>query len=126
VPVYAQWEVADLLTEPGTSHPVNAVIAIRPEVDAEGTIHYLSTDDVAARAVAAAAAAGTELGSVGVLAHRDHAVRCVDTARRAGMTAAVPAGVELPVAYDPESGQPWTRDRGTYVLTDLKARLLRA
>lgn len=38
--------------------------------------------------------------------------------------AAVPEGVELPSAYDAESGQEWTRDQLTYLTTDLQDRLL--
>jgi len=29
----------------------------------------------------------------------------------------------MPTTYDPESPQPWTRDRVTYLSTDLLARL---
>jgi hypothetical protein len=37
--------------------------------------------------------------------------------------AAVPAEAELPVEYDPESGQEWTRSRTTYLLHDIGAGL---
>ena len=120
VPVFAQWEVADVLM----ADEVAEVTSIDPEIDADGTTVYLSTEGVADKAVALAASGGTELGQVAVIAFRDHAARSVMTAARAGMTAAVPAGTELPVDYDGESTQPWTRDRATFVSTDLAGRLL--
>lgn len=120
VPVFAQWEVAALLVERG----VPGVVSIDPDVGDDGAPVYLSTAGIAAKAVALAEAAGMELGHVGVIAHADHAVQCIMNARRVGMTADVPEGVPLPAAYDAESGQPWTRDRPTYVSTDLLGRLL--
>lgn len=120
VPVYAQWEVADLLLAAG----VPDVISIGREIDADGNVTYLSTAGVADKAVALAAEAGTDLGHVGVIGFADHAVRCVLTSRAAGMTADVPAGVTLPTEYDPESGQPWTRNRLDYLSVDIPARLV--
>jgi hypothetical protein len=120
VPVFAQWEVADVLIADGVAE----VTSIDSETDADGDVVYLSTEGVAEKAVALAASAGTELGRVAVIAFRDHAARSVMTAERAGMTAAAPAGMELPADYDGESTQPWTRDRATFVSTDLAGRLL--
>lgn len=118
VPVYAQWEIADLLGAAG----VPGVISIGRQVDADGNVTYLSTAGVAEQAVALAA--GRPLGRVGVIGFADHAVRCVLTSRKAGMAeAAVPEGVALPSEYDPESGQPWTRNRLDYLSVDLPARL---
>lgn len=119
VPVYAQWEVADLLI----AADVPGVISIGREIDADGNITYLSTAGVAEKAVALAAESGTDLGRVGVVGFADHAVRCVLTSRAAGMTADVPAGVALPAQYDAESGQPWTRNRLDYLSVDIPARL---
>ena len=68
-------------------------------------------------------AAGVELRTVGVIGFADHAVRCVLTVDAAGMRAAVLKGVALPHTYDPGSGQSWTRDRKTYLATDLVGRL---
>jgi hypothetical protein len=119
VPVYAQWEVADLLLADG----VPGVISIGREIDADGNVTYLSTAGVADKAVALAAEGGTDLGRVGVIGFADHAVRCVLTSRAAGMTADVPAGVALPAEYDAESGQPWTRNRLDYLSVDIPSRL---
>lgn len=119
VPVFAQWEIAEVLAAAG----VPGVTSIEPDTAADGSVVYLSTAGVAAKAKALAAEAGIELGTVGVFGFADHLVRCVMTTEAAGMTAAVPAGVTYPSAYDPQSAQPWTRDRATYLTTDLLGRL---
>lgn len=123
VPVFAQWEVAGLLAESG----VGDITSIDPDTGPDGEVVYLSTAGVAEKAVALAQQQGVDLGQVGVIGFADHAVRCVLTSRAAGMAdAAVPEGVDLPTEYDPQSGQEWTRDRETYLLTDLQGRLLAA
>lgn len=120
VPVYAQWEVAQLLQARG----VPDVVSIEPEVGSDGQQVYLSTSGVTDQIVARAAADGVELGTVGMVCHADHLVRCIMTAEGSGMTTVVPVdGIELPTAYDPESGQEWTRDRTTYLSVDLSGRL---
>ena len=119
MPVYAQWEVGDLLT----ARSVPGVVSIRPQTGPDGTEVYLSTAGVAEQVVAAAPA-GEGRGRVGVVCFRDHAVRCLQTAAAAGMEdPAVPKGLRLPADYDAESGQSWTRDRMSYIVTDLTARL---
>ena len=123
VPVFAQWEVADLLAENG----VGDIISIDPDTGPDGEVVYLSTAGVAEKAVTLADQQGVDLGQVGVIAFADHAVRCALVSQAAGMNAArVPEGVDPPTEYDPESGQEWTRDRATYLLTDLQGRLLAA
>jgi hypothetical protein len=120
VPVYAQWEIGDLLLEQG----VPGITSIGVVVGEDGEVIYLSTAGVAAQAVELAERDDIDLGEVGVVAFADHAVRSVLTARAAGMNAAVPEGLDLPSTYDPQSGQPWTRDRLSYLSVDLPARLL--
>ena len=123
VPVFAQWEVAELLVDQGVAD----VTSIDPDTGPDGEVVYLSTAGVAEKAVTLADDAGVDLGQVGVIAFADHAVRCVLTSEAAGMAgAAVPEGVDLPGDYDAESGQAWTRDQQTYLLTDLQGRLLAA
>ena len=120
VPVYAQTEIATQLQAAGVQH----VTSIDPVTNADGTVTYLSTAGVAQQVMTKAQAAGAKLGTVGVIGFSDHAVRCVLTARKAGMTnAAVPKGVTLPTAYDAESNQSWTRTRAAYLPTDLIGRL---
>lgn len=120
VPVYAQWEVADELAADG----VGGVTPIEPDVGPDGEVVYLSTAGVAEKAVTLATDAGDELGTVGVLCFADHIGRCLLTAEAAGMEAVLPDGVELPATYDPDSGQEWTRDRLSYLVTDLTGRIL--
>jgi len=119
VPVFAQQEIAQILQADG----VKNVTSIDPMVGPDGQPVYLSTAGVAQQIVEKAAAAGTRLGTVGVIGFADHAVRCVLTARGATMDAAVPSGVVLPKTYDPQSGQPWTRDRAAYLPVDLIGRV---
>lgn len=120
VPVYAQTEIATQLAAAG----VDDVTSIDAVTAPDGTVTYLSTAGVAEQAVSKARAAGEDLGTVGVVAFADHAVRSVLTARKAGMTnAAVPKGITLPKVYDPQSSQPWTRSRAAYLPTDLIGRL---
>jgi hypothetical protein len=122
VPVIAQWEVARVLKELG----VENVISVEPDVAADGAVIYLSTYGVAEKGLRLAAAAGVTVGHAGVLCHADHAVRCVLTARAAGITADVPEGAALPAGYDLESGQEWTRSRATWIPVDLFGRSLLA
>ncbi len=119
VPVFAQHEIAHLLAHNG----VERVTSIDPAVGPDGGLIYLSTAGVAEAIVHRAVLAGTELGVVGVIGFADHVVRCVLTARAVGLTAGVPDGVMLPSTYDPESGQPWTRDRRSYLSADLLGRV---
>ncbi len=88
-----------------------------------GTIVYLSTAGVAAEAVTRAGGAAA-MGAVAVVGHRDHAKRCIQTSQLAGMKAAAVAEVSLPTVYDPQSGQPWTRNRSLYLVHDMYAQML--
>jgi len=119
VPVYAQTEIAQLLAADG----VKRVTSIDPVTGPDGKVAYLSTAGVAAQVVSKAKAAGEQLGTVGIIGFADHAVRCVLTARAAGLTGAVPKGVVLPSRYDPQSSQSWTRNRAAYLPTDLIGRI---
>ncbi len=110
-PVHAQWEVAEALA--GVP-----VVPIWPARDARAEPLYLNTADTVAAFLRAAPAPGL----VGIVAHRDHAMRCVMIARRMGLEAGVPAGFAMPVAYDPESGQPWCRSRLAYLMHDVALR----
>ena len=120
VPVIAQWEVARELEALGVPN----VISVEPDLAEDGTVTYLSTAGVTEKGLRLAAEAGMPPGHAGVLCHADHAVRCLMTARAAGLTADVPEGVDLPTAFDPESGQAWTRSRAAWVPVDLLGRSL--
>ena len=120
VPVFAQWEVARFLVAAG----VPDVTSIEPTTGPDGQVVYLSTRGVADAIVAEAEASSLVLGTTGVICFADHEGRCLLTADAAGIDGTAIEGVALPSAYDPESGQPWTRDRVSYLVTDLSGRLL--
>ena len=98
--------------------------SIEPTTGPDGEVVYLSTRGVADAIVAEAGASSLVLGTAGVICFADHEGRCLLTADAAGIDGTAIEGVELPSDYDPESGQPWTRDRASYLVTDLGGRLL--
>jgi hypothetical protein len=118
--VWAQWEVAEAI---GGRLGDGMVEAIYPDRDDHGEPRYLDTGRVV-RAILARGGGSTALGTVAVVALRDHAWRCVRICQRHGLAAGVPEGLALPSDYDPGSGQPWTRDRLAYLLHDLHCRAL--
>ncbi|OXI31725.1 hypothetical protein CFB89_20190 [Burkholderia sp. AU16741] len=122
VKVYAQWEIARFLV---SKYGLGADVlsSIEPVTASDGSIVYLSTAGVAAVAVSRAGGAAA-MGAVAVVGHRDHAKRCIQTSRQAGMQAAAVAEVPLPTTYDPQSGQPWTRNRSLYLVHDMYAQML--
>ncbi len=122
IKVYAQWEIARFLV---SKYGLGADVlsSIEPVIASDGSIVYLSTAGVAAVAVSRAGGAAA-MGTVAVVGHRDHAKRCIQTSRQAGMQAAAVAEVPLPTTYDPQSGQPWTRNRSLYLVHDMYAQML--
>ncbi|EMD9438666.1 hypothetical protein WL99_34025 [Burkholderia cepacia] len=122
VKVYAQWEIARFLVSK-YGMGADVLSSIEPVIASDGTIVYLSTAGVAAEAVSRAGGAAA-MGSVAVVGHRDHAKRCIQTSQQAGMKAAAVAEVPLPARYDPQSGQPWTRNRSLYLVHDMYAQML--
>ena len=119
-PVFAQWEIAHCLS--ATPSPSD-VVSIEPIVNEAGEVVYLSTEGVARAAVEAHGGDPAAMGTVAVVAHRDHLKRCVQISRAVGMNAFAAEEIELPLAYDPHSGQPWTRRRDIYLLHDMCAQL---
>jgi len=116
--IWAQWEVAEAI---GARLPHGILEAIHPVFDDHAEPRYLNTGGVVGAAIARS---GGELGTVAVVAVRDHAWRCVQICRRHGLLAGVPEGWVMPDLYDADSGQPWTRDRLAYLLHDLHCRAL--
>lgn len=121
VKVYAQWEIARFLVSK-YGMGADVLTSIEPVIASDGTIVYLSTAGVAAAAVSRAGGAAA-MGNVAVVGHRDHAKRCIQTSQQAGMKAYAAADVPLPVAYDPQSGQPWTRNRSLYLVHDMLSQM---
>jgi len=112
-PIFAQWEIAAAIGARAAP-----VAAIYPGRDERAEPVYLSTGGV----VEEIARLGAE-GPVGVVAFADHLHRAVMTSRRHGFDAYAPEGMAMPAAYDPESGQPWCRNRAAYLLHDIMIRV---
>ncbi|VWC71423.1 lipoprotein [Burkholderia lata] len=121
VKVYAQWEIARFLVSK-YGMDTDVLSSIEPVIASDGTIVYLNTVGVAKEAVSRAGGASA-MGTVAVVGHRDHAKRCIQTSQQTGMKAAAVAEVPLPTLYDPQSGQPWTRNRSLYLVHDMSVQL---
>lgn len=120
VKIYAQWEIARFLK---SKYKLGDIVhSVEPIKNPDGTIKYLSTVDIAQDIIKQEKNA-QNMGIVAIVAHRDHAKRCVLTSKECGMNAFVVKEIDLPVNYDPKSGQPWTRDRETYLLHDMYAQM---
>lgn len=126
MPMYVQWEIARYLDSPRYPDiPARDVISIEPYWDADGKLVYLSTDGVV-EAIVRDYAGGdpATLGTAAVIGHRDHVKRCIMTCRAREVASHAPEGIELPVWYDEQSAQPWTRRRDLYVLQDITVQLM--
>lgn len=117
-PVYAQWEIAQAI---GSRMSSDKLFPIYPTVNEGGELVYLNTTGVALDAVRQAGSM-EKMGKTLVLAFYEHSLRAVDTARKAGLDAYAPQGFEMPSDYDSQSGQPWTRDRQTFMLYEVRTR----
>lgn len=118
--VFAQWEVAECI---GSAIPPDHVCSISPDVSEDGhSLKYLSTSDVIRKI-------GKQMGRVRksryilVVAHQDHAYRCLALLRQHGFKNACVPPFLLPRGYDRRSSQPWTRTRHRYLVHELVARL---
>jgi hypothetical protein len=118
VPIIAQWEIARVLEQLG----VDNVISVEPEFNADGSVVYLSSPAVAVAGLRIATDRGIDVGHAGVLCIPDFAVGCLVSARRAGIAADVPEGIDIPDDYDPDSGQLWTRSREAWLPIELLGR----
>ncbi|MEU8896445.1 hypothetical protein [Nocardia sp. NPDC048505] len=118
IPVYAQIEIAEVLT---AKYGLTGVVSIDPRRNPDGTLVYLSTLGVAEQvADLRGAAAATDVA--GVVAFGDHLWRATYSTAATGFDAYAPAGVAMPDRYDPESGQPWTTGPEKYLPVDYLGR----
>ncbi len=118
-PVYAQWEIAEAI---GNRIPSEKLNVINPTLDAQANVVYLSTVGVAS-AIIKHAGDPQKLGKVAVVAFNDHLYRCIQICHDLKIDAYAPAEYSMPSNYDEFSGQPWTRDRMIYLITDIRARI---
>ncbi len=110
--VVAQWEIARVLrTQRLVADEV--VRSIEPARRPDGGTEYLNTATVAQAAIEGRSSMAG--GAVAVVAHADHAARCVDELGRLTVRAGVLVGLALPTDYDEWSGQPWTTTRDRYL-----------
>jgi hypothetical protein len=110
--VFAQWEIARVLH---TQRLVgdDVVRFIEPSRRPDGGAEYLNTATVARAAIEGRSS--MDKGAVAVVAHADHAARCVGELARLTVRAGVLVGLALPTDYDNRSGQPWTTNRDRYL-----------
>jgi hypothetical protein len=119
VRIYAQWEIARVLH--GKYNLANAV-SIERQSDENGQL-YLSTWGVAQQAIDDVGGDPSALGKVAVMAHTDHAWRCVNFCRALGIDAYVASGISLATGYDPLSVQPFTITADNWLIYDLALRV---
>lgn len=117
--VYAQWEIADAIDNRISAAKMTVIY---PTHDTQANIIYLSTTGVIAEIIKDVCNP-ERLGTVAVVAFKDHISRCITLAHAACIDAYAPAGYNMPNEYDQSSGQPWTRDRLTYLINDMKTRI---
>ncbi len=118
--VYAQWEIAQCI---GDRIPKDKVTAIFPKISKTGDVIYLSTIDVAEEIIKDIGRGKVDSKTFIVAAFREHAPRCIMVCQKYGLkNSFIPHNFELPDKYDPESGQPWTRDKFKYMIYDMACR----
>ena len=119
VPVFAQWEIAQCLRG---KIPDERLKNIVPEKNIpEGNVVYLSSEGVVKSAMALGMQ--TQLyPSVLVVAHSLHLVRCLRIVVSFGFFARSMQG-SMPKECDIGSGQLWTADRLTGIISDMISRL---
>ncbi|WP_209451857.1 hypothetical protein [Francisella sp. LA112445] len=118
LPVYAQWEIAQAI---GNRIPQKDLHTIYPKVDSQGNLVYLDTKGVAKEAIKEVKGVNN-LGTAVVIAFKEHELRAVRTSQALGIKAFAPKGYKLPDTYDKYSGQPWTRDKLTFMLYEIRTR----
>ncbi len=114
--VIAQWEIAHFLLH---KIPEKKLVSIHPQFDpVSDRVIYLSTRGVLDKARDHLA----KTACIYIVAHRDHLVRCLQTASEMGLQA-FSESLKMPVEYDPFSSQAWTRNREAYLVSDMISRL---
>lgn len=125
MPLYMQWEIARCMQAPEFSDiPRSDIISIEPYWDDSGKLIYLSTDGVVLDIINKYFSGDPgKMGKAAVIGHRDHVKRCIMTCAARQVQGFAPQGIALPLWYDTQSDQPWTRRRDLYVLQDITGQL---
>ncbi len=118
VMVFAQWEVASVLTSKYQMNSSNLQSVLPPVVASNGTVTYPTLANVAAAVIVLKGTAAA-MGTVAVVTHRDQAKRAIQTSSALGMTAYAAQEITLPVDYDSQASQPTNRRRDLYLLFDM-------
>ncbi|WP_175004363.1 Tat pathway signal protein [Burkholderia lata] len=118
-PIFAQQEVASVLASKyGLTAGVTSIAT--PALAAGSPI---PTPDGIAAAIVKQAGSAAALGKVGVVTHSDQASIAVRVSTAAGMQAAVPAGLTLPLLYDTSALMPALRRRDLYLMSNAGVQL---
>ncbi|MGA9918181.1 MAG: hypothetical protein WBR17_37130 [Paraburkholderia sp.] len=117
VMVFAQWEVASVLTSKYQMNSSNLQPVLPPVVASNGTVTYPAVAQVAAAVIALEGTA--VMGTVAIVTHRDQAKSAIQTSRALGMNAYAAQEITLPVDYDSQASQPTNRRRDLYLLSDM-------
>ncbi|VWC71431.1 Tat pathway signal protein [Burkholderia lata] len=118
-PIFAQQEVASALASKyGLTAGVTPIAT-----PAAATGSPIPTPDGVAAAIVKRAGSAAALGKIGVVTHSDQASIAVRASKAAGMQAAVPAGLTLPLLYDTSAQMPALRRRDLYLMSNLAVQL---
>ncbi|KAF1031986.1 MAG: hypothetical protein GAK33_07219 [Burkholderia lata] len=118
-PIFAQQEVASVLASKyGLTAGVTSIVT--PAIATGGLI---PTPDGVVAAIVKQAGSAAALGKIGVVTHADQASIAVRVSTTAGMQAAVPAGLTLPLLYDSSGQMPALRRRDLYLMSNLGVQL---
>ncbi|MFM0401701.1 hypothetical protein [Paraburkholderia aspalathi] len=118
VMVFAQWEVASVLTSKYQMNSSNLQSVLPPVVASNGTVSYPVVSNVAA-AIIALKGTPAALGTVAIVTHRDQAKSAIQASSALGMKAYAAQEITLPVDYDSQASQPTNRRRDLYLLSDM-------
>lgn len=120
--VYAQWEISALLQG---AIPTSYLHSISPEVDESGREPYLSTKGVLEKIDALLKKEkkkSAELGSVLIVAHKNHLPRCKWFAEQMGFTVAGDQE-NMPSHYDSQCAQRWITETKRGIISEVISRL---
>lgn len=120
--VYAQWEICEALAGQVQKNDLHPIYPDVDETKTDNAVKYLGTKDVLKKITEKLKIEGKQISSVLIVAHHDHLLRCVRLAKECGFRVAT-AQDQMPSEHDDHSGQKWTKDRTTGVVSEIISRL---